>query len=1083
MKRLTFCLVLTLATLGLLFIPLSISADSPPAAPPPDGPGSFLSEPAAGDPLDIALNYLRQNRKSLGLTETDLAEVIVKDRYTSQHNQVTHIYLRQRLGGIEVFNGDININIDREGRVINLGSRFVPDLSHAANRKRPLLTAVTAAQRAAQHLKLTVTQSLVVRRNIGGADQKVTLSSGGISQEDIPVKLMYQPVGKSGVRLAWNLVLRLNNDRDWWNMTVDAVTGEILHQSNWIADDTYQIYPVPVESPTDGARTLMANPADLTASPYGWHDTDGITGAEYTDTRGNNVFAQEDVDSNDTGGFWPDGGSTLDFDFPIDLEQPPSAYQAAAITNLFYWNNLLHDIHYHYGFDEAGGNFQENPYGRGGAGGDPVQADAQDGSDTNNANFATPPEGSAPRMQMFLFTGTDPDRDGDLDNGVIIHEYGHGISNRLTGGPSNVDCLSNTQSGGAGEGWSDWWALVLTAKSTDGPGEAYPVGTYVLGEPADGPGIRRYPYSTDRLINPLTYGDLPATGGEVHAVGEIWAVTLWDMYWNLVADHGFDTDLYSGHGGNNLAMQLVMDGLKLQPCSPTFLDARDAILQADVVDNAGTNRCRLWEAFAKRGMGVHANDGGSDTSLAVTENFDLPVSCLDELVITKSAAPSPATAGKVMTYTLVAENYTSRTLTGVLITDTVPANTTYVPGSASDGGAESAGVIRWNIDPLAPDTTVTRTFQVVVSPPPPPLFFDDMESGSDKWTVSHGEGTEDWVLDGDNPYSGSNAWFASDPDGVADQYLAVSNSILVPANGVLSFWHSYSTEESFDGGVVEISSDGGATWTDLGPAMIRNGYNSSISDNPIGDRPAFSGSSGGYVETIVDLSGYSGMNVQIRFCMASDISTGETGWYIDDVSIQEKKISNTAYISTAEGDHDSDTIATMVSLVPEIAISPAALASTQPANAITTKPLTISNVGTAGLTWAIYEQAAAQATPPGLIADDNPHTLMFTSTALGDEVANTNLFGDDMALTANNCTFGLDWASVSAVTGITPGSASTPVDVTFDSTGLKVGSYHGNLCVGSNDPVNPEIIIPLRLDVIMTDYYLPIITKTESPHK
>ncbi len=441
MKKLNLFLVSTLAVLGILFPPVSILADSPPPGPPSDESGGYLSEPAAGDPLDIALNYLRQNHQRLGLTQEDLANMVVKDRYISPHNQVTHIYLRQQLNGIEVFNGDININIDREGRVINLGNRFVPQLSRAVNSKSPRLTPVTAVKQAARHLNLAVTQSLVVRRSLGGASQETVLSNGGISREDIPVRLMYQPGTQSGVRLAWNLSLRLQNNRDWWNMTIDAVTGEVLHQNNWIAHDTYRTYPLPLESPSDGGLTLATNPADAAASPYGWHDTNGIAGAEYTDTRGNNVFAQEDVDDDNAGGFRPDGGPTLTFDFPIDLTQEPGTYQAAAIANLFYWNNILHDIHYHYGFDEAGGNFQQNSYGRGGSGDDPVQADAQDGSDKNNANFATPPDGEAPRMQMFLFNSTTPERDGDLDNGIIIHEYGHGITNRLTGGPSNVDCL------------------------------------------------------------------------------------------------------------------------------------------------------------------------------------------------------------------------------------------------------------------------------------------------------------------------------------------------------------------------------------------------------------------------------------------------------------------------------------------------------------------------------------------------------------------------------------------------------------------------------------------------------------------
>jgi hypothetical protein len=190
-----------------------------------------------------------------------------------------------------------------------------------------------------------------------------------------------------------------------------------------------------------------------------------VAGAEFTITRGNNVRACEDADANNTPGYSPNGGATLDFDFPLDLTQAPSTYQNAAITNLFYWNNLMHDVWYQYGFDDPSGNFQSNNYGRGGAGNDFVNADAQDGSGTNNANFATPPDGSSPRMQMFIWTAANPDRDSDLDNGVIAHEYGHGISNRLVGGPSNTSCLGNAEQ--MGEGWSDYFGLMMTIEPGD----------------------------------------------------------------------------------------------------------------------------------------------------------------------------------------------------------------------------------------------------------------------------------------------------------------------------------------------------------------------------------------------------------------------------------------------------------------------------------------------------------------------------------------------------------------------------------------------------------------------------------------
>ena len=136
----------------------------------------------------------------------------------------------------------------------------------------------------------------------------------------------------------------------------------------------------------------MTNPADAVASPYGWLDTNGEPGQEYTYTRGNNVWAFDDSKSDDTPAVneSADGGAGLNFDFPFDPNEEPLINVKAAITNLFYMNNKMHDIFYRYGFDEQAANFQSNNYGHPGLGGDEVYAQAVDGSGTDNANFSTP---------------------------------------------------------------------------------------------------------------------------------------------------------------------------------------------------------------------------------------------------------------------------------------------------------------------------------------------------------------------------------------------------------------------------------------------------------------------------------------------------------------------------------------------------------------------------------------------------------------------------------------------------------------------------------------------------------------------
>jgi len=224
---------------------------------------------------------------------------------------------------------------------------------------------------------------------------------------------------------------------------------------------------------------------------------------------------------------------------------------------------------------------------------------------------------------------TSINRDSDLDAGVITHEYGHGISNRLTGGPATVSCLGNTEQ--MGEGWSDWFALTLTASPSDTPLGARGVGSYLLFQPADGDGIRPTPYSTDMGVNPSTYASVAdvANISQPHGIGYVWTTMLWEVYWNLVDAYGYNANLYDSWmtGGNNLAFQLVMDGLKFQPCRPGFVDGRNAILQADVALTGGANQCEIWRGFAKRGLGASANQGLSSSRTDGVEAFDLPASC------------------------------------------------------------------------------------------------------------------------------------------------------------------------------------------------------------------------------------------------------------------------------------------------------------------------------------------------------------------------------------------------------------------------------------------------------------------------
>ncbi|MCH9650079.1 MAG: M36 family metallopeptidase [Deltaproteobacteria bacterium] len=599
------------------------------------------------DILASATQYLENNRQQLGLSASDIEDVEVVNQYTSRHTGVSHVYFQQRYQGIKVYNALLNLNITADGKVISVGNRFVANLGQSVVSGRVLLSPQEAVERAAADLGMDAPRDLVVLEESVSGDRQTLLSDGGIANQPIKVKLIYQALQNGVVRLAWDAEIDSTNSQNWWSVRVDAESGQLLHTDDFVDQEQYEVYAQPIESPNHttpappaDARTIEVDPFTLSsASPFGWHDTSGAAGAEFTITRGNNVHAYADRNANnapDTGAdAEPDGGATLDFTgalVPINLAGAPNTYVQASVANLFYWNNIIHDVLWEYGFDEPSGNFQVNNYGNGGLGNDDVQAEGQDGGGNCNANFGTPSDGARPRMQMFTCTNTSPTRDGDFDHGVVAHEYGHGVSNRLTGGPGNSGCLSNQEQ--MGEGWSDFLGLIFTMEPGDVATDARGTGTYLFGQAANGPGIRPAPYSTDFGVNNFTYAGI--TGVSVpHGVGFVWNTMIWEMTWELIADHGFNPDVYGDWttGGNNLAFQLVIDGMKFQPCLPGFVDGRDAILAADDAltgtgaAGSGANQCSIWRAFARRGLGLNADQGSSASRADGTEDFVVPPFC------------------------------------------------------------------------------------------------------------------------------------------------------------------------------------------------------------------------------------------------------------------------------------------------------------------------------------------------------------------------------------------------------------------------------------------------------------------------
>ncbi len=238
-------------------------------------------------------------------------------------------------------------------------------------------------------------------------------------------------------------------------------------------------------------------------------------------------------------------------------------------------------------------------------------------------------------MQMFVFTAATPDRDGDLDAGIITHEYGHGISNRLVGGPGNVSCLDNNQQ--PGEGLSDWWGLFYTQENDTSPAARLRgVGTYALNQPITGIGIRGDYYDGDPAVNAepqentWTYSTI--NGAAIpHGVGSRWTQAYWQVTWALIDARGYNPDLYDFTGtvadaGNIRAMFYIVEGLKNAICSPAFTDVRDGVLAAAASHYGGEDVCLIWKAFAEFGLGNNAVSGGAN-STSPTNGFNIPNSC------------------------------------------------------------------------------------------------------------------------------------------------------------------------------------------------------------------------------------------------------------------------------------------------------------------------------------------------------------------------------------------------------------------------------------------------------------------------
>lgn len=369
---------------------------------------------------------------------------------------------------------------------------------------------------------------------------------------------------------------------------------------------------------------------------YAWDD-DGIETAEYgpqPDAIGNDFFA------NATAGkfaFPYDATNTVneyfqDAAFSEEVMDPPDPNDPAInakIVEAFYATNWLHDFFYRAGYDEVAGNPQQDNFGRGGVGGDPLIVHAG----FQNTFTTTNDEGVSPVLDLGLNTRTASKRDLGMDFTVLSHEWGHTLIGRLTGGLMDPTAgMSNVQGLALHEGIADFVGLLVNFNAGDDPRATYTVGAYGNLDyierrptlpPVEAPadmyfGIRRYPNSLDFAKNPLTLRHLaeaPPTNlpyynwkgrgpllGESHTAGEVFGQALYQCFGSIVDEYPARDFEYV-----RLRMaQYLVAGLAMFPDHPSFLEARNAFLAA--IRHGGSLRdyraCRA--GFAARGMGVGA---------------------------------------------------------------------------------------------------------------------------------------------------------------------------------------------------------------------------------------------------------------------------------------------------------------------------------------------------------------------------------------------------------------------------------------------------------------------------------------------
>lgn len=509
--------------------------------------------------------------------------------------------------------------------------------------------------------------------------------------------------------------------------------------------------------------------------------------------------------------------------------------------------------------------------------------------------------------------GAGSERDSSLDGTIVAHEWAHVLSNRLIGNGSG---LGNNQGRSMGEGFSDFVALLMTVRKEDAavPANAQWSGTYGTGSPSvytEGNnayyhGIRRYPYSTDKAKNPLTFKHIengvklpdsppPAFGAdgssnaEVHGSGEVWATALWECYAALLRDGGRLTF----EQAQARMQRYLVAGLKLTPMNPTFTEARDALLFA-AFSSDKQDYDLFVDAFAKRGLGAGAvsPDRMDAAHKGTVESFQTgpelsidPNSLMLDTLSTSCDGDGVFDGGEAGHLSFRVRNLGNKTAQNgsVKVVAEAPmqvqgTQSTTVPLANLNPFEETTARISVSLPksatPVSIELSVTATADgALVSARSQATYRDlgnyDMGPETSNVDTFNGRPTL-WKVANDDTLDTSESWtlvtqaqatLFHGPDTAApSDHSLISPPIAAgPGDFVLAFRHRYrfetdTTPTYWDGAVVEISTDDGRNWADakdVPGVKITNGYSGTIQNttptaNPLLGRPAFVGASAGF---------------------------------------------------------------------------------------------------------------------------------------------------------------------------------------------------------------------------------------------